>query len=56
MASDNLYVGASSPTGFSNQINVSVNGNRPTQNNWLIDGADKLRPGRKSHPAELSEH
>lgn len=45
MASDNLYTGASSPTGFSNQINISVNGNRPTQNNWLIDGADDFDRG-----------
>lgn len=45
MATDQLYVGASNPTGFSNQINVSVNGNRPTQNNWLIDGADNVDRG-----------
>ncbi len=45
MASDNLYVGASNPTGFSNQINISVNGNRPTQNNWTIDGADNFDRG-----------
>jgi hypothetical protein len=45
MATDQLFVGASNPTGFSNQINVSVNGNRPTQNNWLIDGADNFDRG-----------
>jgi hypothetical protein len=45
MATDQLYVGASNPTGFSNQINVSVNGNRATQNNWLIDGADNFDRG-----------
>ncbi len=45
MATDQLFVGASNPTGFSNQINVSVNGNRPTQNDWLIDGADNFDRG-----------
>ncbi len=45
MASSNMYVGASNPTGFSNQINISVNGNRPTQNNWLVDGADNFDRG-----------
>jgi hypothetical protein len=42
LASDNLYAGASNPTGFSNQINISINGGRPTQNNWTIDGADNV--------------
>ncbi len=45
MASSNMYVGASNPTGFSNQINISVNGNRPTQNNWTVDGADNFDRG-----------
>jgi len=45
MATDQLFVGISNPTGFSNQINISVNGNRPTQNNWLIDGADNFDRG-----------
>ncbi|HYG98413.1 MAG TPA: TonB-dependent receptor [Terriglobales bacterium] len=45
MASSNMYVGASNPTGMSNQINMSVNGNRPTQNNWTIDGADNFDRG-----------
>src|SRR5438477_5240460 len=45
LASDQLYVGATSPTGLSNQINFSVNGNRPTQNNWTIDGADNVDRG-----------
>ncbi|GAC1646015.1 MAG: hypothetical protein NVS9B15_03830 [Acidobacteriaceae bacterium] len=44
-ATDQFYVGASNPTGFSNQINISVNGNRPTQNSWLIDGSDDLDRG-----------
>lgn len=45
MATDQLYVGASNPTGLSNQINIVVNGNRPSQNSWLIDGAEDLNRG-----------
>ena len=43
--SDQIYIGVSNPTGLSNQINFSVNGNRPTQNNWTIDGADNVDRG-----------
>jgi outer membrane receptor protein involved in Fe transport len=45
LASDQLYVGVTSPTGLSNQINFSVNGGRPTQNNWSVDGADNVDRG-----------
>ena len=45
MASDQFYVGASNPTGLSNQINIVVNGSRPSQNSWLIDGAQDLNRG-----------
>jgi hypothetical protein len=45
LASDQLYVGVTSPSGLSNQINFSVNGNRPTQNNWSVDGADNVDRG-----------
>jgi Carboxypeptidase regulatory-like domain/TonB-dependent Receptor Plug Domain len=45
LASDQLYVGVSSPVGTSNQINFSINGDRPTQNAWNIDGADNLDRG-----------
>lgn len=45
IASDQLFVGVTSPTGLSNQINFSVNGNRPTQNNWTLDGADNVDRG-----------
>jgi hypothetical protein len=45
LASDQLYVGASNPVGTSNQINFSINGSRPTQNAWIIDGADNLDRG-----------
>jgi hypothetical protein len=43
--SDQLYVGVSNPVGTSNQINFSVNGSRPTQNSWNIDGADNVDRG-----------
>lgn len=45
MATDQLFVGASNPTGLSNQINIVVNGNRPSQNSFLIDGADDMQRG-----------
>jgi hypothetical protein len=45
VASDQVFVGVSNPTGTSNQINFSVNGNRPTQNNWTLDGADNVDRG-----------
>ncbi|MBS1867950.1 MAG: adenylyl cyclase, partial [Acidobacteria bacterium] len=45
LASDQLYVGVSNPVGLSNQVNFAVNGNRPTQNNWTIDGADNFDRG-----------
>ena len=45
LASDQLYVGVSNPLGTSNQINFSVNGGRPTQNTWNIDGADNVDRG-----------
>jgi hypothetical protein len=45
LASDQLFIGVSSPTGLSNQVNFSVNGNRPTQNNWTLDGSDNVDRG-----------
>lgn len=45
MATDQLYVGASNPTGLSNQINIVIDGNRPSQNSWMIDGAEDLNRG-----------
>src|SRR6266478_8529984 len=41
-ASDQIEIGVTSFTGLSNQVNISINGNRPTQNNWTIDGADNF--------------
>ena len=45
LASDQLYVGVSTPGGTSAQVNFAVNGNRPTQNSWTIDGADNFDRG-----------
>lgn len=45
MATDQLYVGASNPTGLSNQINLAINGSRPSQNSFLVDGADDMQRG-----------
>jgi Carboxypeptidase regulatory-like domain/TonB-dependent Receptor Plug Domain len=43
--SDQIYIGVSNPAGTSNQVNFAVNGNRPTQNNWTIDGVDNVDRG-----------
>ncbi len=43
--SDEIYVGVTNPSGLSNQINFSVNGSRPTQNNWTLDGIDNVDRG-----------
>ncbi len=45
LASDQLFIGVTNPTGTSNQVNFSVNGNRPTQNNWTLDGSDNVDRG-----------
>lgn len=44
-ASDQIYVGVSNPSGQSNQVNFSINGSRPTQNSWTVDGADNVDRG-----------
>src|SRR2546425_7019104 len=43
--SDQIYIGVSNPLGTSNQINFSIDGNRPTANNWTVDGADNVDRG-----------
>ena len=42
---DQLYMGVSSPSGMSNLALFSINGLRPTANNWTIDGADNVNRG-----------
>ncbi len=44
-ASDQIYVGTTNPTGSVNIVSFSVNGNRQSQNNWTIDGADNVDHG-----------
>ena len=44
-ASDQLYIGTSLPAGTSNQVAFSIDGSRPTSNNWTIDGADNVDRG-----------
>lgn len=44
-ANDQLYIGNSLPNGTSNQVAFSVNGQRTTQNNWTVDGADNVDRG-----------
>lgn len=41
---DQIYVGAFSPQG-TNVVSFSVNGNRTSQNNWTVDGADNVDRG-----------
>ncbi len=42
---DQMYIGVSNPSGGSNQVQYSVGGDRPTANNWTIDGADNVDRG-----------
>jgi Carboxypeptidase regulatory-like domain len=42
---DQLYIGAVLPSGSSAQVAYSINGSRPTANNWTIDGADNVDRG-----------
>jgi hypothetical protein len=43
--SDTLYVGVETPGGGTNEIDFSINGNRFSQNNWTLDGADNVDRG-----------
>jgi hypothetical protein len=45
---DQLYMGGSSPSGMGNLALFSINGLRPTANNWTIDGADNVNRGGAS--------
>ena len=42
---DQLYIGAVLPSGTSSVVAFSINGSRPTANNWTIDGADNVDRG-----------
>ena len=42
---DQLYIGLSNPTGETNVVSFSINGNRNSANNWTLDGADNVDRG-----------
>src|SRR5205085_8328138 len=42
---DEIFVGAETPGGDTNQVSFSINGTRFSQNNWTIDGADNVDRG-----------
>jgi hypothetical protein len=44
-AADQVYVGTTNPQGAVNIVSFSVSGNRQSQNNWTIDGADNVDHG-----------
>jgi len=44
-ASDQIYVGTTNPSGQVNIVSFSINGNRQSQNNWTVDGADNVDHG-----------
>jgi hypothetical protein len=44
-ATDELYIGNSSPAGTAATLPYSVNGNRNSANNWTVDGADNVDRG-----------
>lgn len=42
---DQIYIGTTNPDGQTNVISFSINGQRTSQNNWTIDGADNVDRG-----------
>jgi hypothetical protein len=44
-ATDQIYIGTSLPSGTSAQVAFSIDGSRPTSNNWTLDGADNVDRG-----------
>ena len=42
---DTLYIGVSTPSGFTNRVPFSSDGSLNVQNNWTIDGADNVDRG-----------
>ncbi len=43
--SDQIYMGATNPTGGQNIVGLSINGTRQSQQNWTVDGADNVDRG-----------
>lgn len=44
-SADQIYVGTTNPSGQVNIVSFSVDGNRQSQNNWTVDGADNVDHG-----------
>lgn len=42
---DQLYIGATNPSGQTNVVSFSVNGQRSSANNWTVDGASNVDRG-----------
>ncbi|MCL4524446.1 MAG: carboxypeptidase regulatory-like domain-containing protein [Acidobacteria bacterium] len=42
---DQLYVGTTNPSGQTNVLSFSINGQRTSANNWTVDGADNVDRG-----------
>jgi hypothetical protein len=42
---DTIFVGVETPGGGTNQVSFSINGQRFSQNNWTVDGADNVDRG-----------
>lgn len=42
---DQIYIGTTNPDGQTNVISFSINGQRTSQNNWTVDGADNVDRG-----------
>ena len=43
--SDQLYIGTTNPSGQTNTVSFSINGNRNSANLWTVDGADNVDRG-----------
>ena len=43
--SDQMYIGLENPSGQSNVVSFSINGQRNSANNWTLDGADNVDRG-----------
>jgi hypothetical protein len=44
-AADQIYIGTTNPSGQTNVVSFSINGNRNSANNWTVDGADNVDRG-----------
>ncbi|MGH9730015.1 MAG: carboxypeptidase regulatory-like domain-containing protein, partial [Candidatus Acidiferrales bacterium] len=44
-AGDQMYIGLANPSGQTNVVSFSINGQRNSANNWTLDGADNVDRG-----------